>query len=294
MTMFTLNNQVTTCLLILVGILSATGFSYGNTNTDNQENETFIVYYSDLNEENIDAVAGYDIAVIEPKATNNTLNEYLQSQDTKVFGYLSVMEIEHFDEFKLERLEKEDYLIHNGTPVVPGNAKNFMGDIRSENYQNMLLDLIEDRYVNEGYDGVFLDTIDYTQYYDDDAFEKDLQDAYIEFLVKANERYPNLQFFQNRGFKSYLLGASEYVDYLLYEDFRADRIEGSKYYRNLVDNIENAATNTGGKVFALARQNMFSNKLLAADLNWSFYYSAYETHYRKLPEESPIYIVSNN
>jgi len=292
--MFTLNNQVTTCLLILVGILSATGFSYGNTNADNQENETFIVYYSDLNEEYIDVVAGYDIAVIEPKATNNTLNEYLQSQDTKVFGYLSIMEIEHFDEFKLERLEKEDYLMHKGTAVVPGNAKNYMGDIRSENYQNMLLDLIEDRYVNKGYDGVFLDTIDYTQYYDDDVFERELQDAYIEFLVKANERYPNLQFFQNRGFKSYLLGASEYVDYLLYEDFRADRIEGSKYYRNLVENLENAASKADGKVFALARQNMFSNKLLAADLNWSFYYSAYETHYRKLPEESPIYIVSNN
>ncbi len=62
--MFTLNNQVTTCLLILVGILSATGFSYGNTNTDHQENETFIVYYSDLTEENIDVVAGYDIAVL--------------------------------------------------------------------------------------------------------------------------------------------------------------------------------------------------------------------------------------
>ncbi len=283
----------TVFLVLVLGMVGMNSFTYGEAVASlNDTAPSFVVYYGVIEEENIDVIASYDVAVVEPKGTTKDINEAIRDQDTEVFGYLSVMQVEYFDDFKLSAMTDEDFMMENGKKMVREKSGNFIGDMRSENYREMLIAAIEDRIIDKGYDGVFLDTVSYVSRFDDET-NAELEAGFIEFVKTVKKRHPELKIFQNRGFDVYLAGSSEYVDYLLYENFMTERINKYNYYKELVNNLNIAAEASKGKIFALSMQDELTNLISASHLDWSYYYTEYETFYTEIPNAAPTYVAIN-
>lgn len=283
----------TVFLVLVLGIVGMNSFTYGEAVASlNDTTPSFVVYYGVIEEENIDVIASYDVAVVEPKGTTKAINEAIRAQDTEVFGYLSVMQVEYFDDFKLSAMTDEDFMMENGKKMVREKSGNFIGDMRSDNYREMLIDVIEDRIIDKGYDGVFLDTVSYVSRFDDET-NAALEAGFIEFVKTVKKRHPELKIFQNRGFDVYLAGSSQYVDYLLYENFMTERINKYNYYKELVNNLNVAADASKGKIFALSMQDELANLNSASHLDWSYYYTEYETFYTEIPNAAPTYVAIN-
>lgn len=250
---------------------------------------SFVVYYGEITESSTAVLSTYDIAVVEPKGTTAELNKKISKNGTMLFGYMSTLGVEGYDKYKMSTIKPEDFMVVDNERVHIESFDNYIGDIRSIHFQDMLLELIDKNIVSQGYDGVFLDTVDFTEYFDDPALNNELQLAYIDFLNRLKNEYPDLLVFQNRGFQSYFAGASQYADYLLYEDFRADRVKSYDFYKNLIKRLSVEAKESGSQICALSLQDELSNLNYANDLEWSYYYSSYESNYLSLPQEAASY-----
>lgn len=293
--MYKLNNMSRVILLIVIGLVSINYYNYGEVvGFEKESAPSFLVYYGTLDETSASFAAQYDIVVVEPKGTTLAINDYMSSRETLVFGYLSTLGVEGYDSYKIERMREDDYLYINDRKAYIDIYDNYIGDIRSLYFQEILFDVLEEEIIGQGYHGVFLDTADFTEYFEDETLNLSLQMAYIEFLEKVKKRYPDLLIFQNRGFKSYKLGGAKNVDYLLYEDFRADRIEELPYYNNLVKELSNLSDSFGSHICSISSRDEYKNASLSEALGWSFYYINSKIDYAMLPEENENKLSSAN
>lgn len=120
-----------------------------------KEARDFAVYYgSGLS----DTLKAYDIAIIEPAGHDETDLRAMQEAGTLVLAYLSVMEINHdMPEFRL--LRNEDFLEIDGERVINKEYGNFLLDLSSRRWINLLVQKAVRLMGKAGYDGLFLDTI---------------------------------------------------------------------------------------------------------------------------------------
>jgi len=192
--------------------------------------QSYKIYYSNVDEAILKDMAGFDMMIVESlQFTKAEVDSVKNSGDTLMIGYISVMEIGEWDNGIRDLILPADLLetrykklkrVHNGLIV---------GDITQSHYQDVLLDMIETRIVNNGMDGIFLDTVDQLEHYDYDLDVKtELHEGYRTFLIKLRERYPEFIVIQNRGFKSLYDFSYEYIDGFLWEDFdTVDQRKGS-------------------------------------------------------------------
>jgi len=274
-------------LIVLVLSMGMWTFGYGEAQASTEDSPaSFVVYYSRITEETVKHLATYDLAIIEPKATNDTYNSFLKDQGTEIYGYISTLQVETTDDYKVSRMTNEDYLMVDGQRVYIEKYDDYLGDIRRSSFRQVLLDTIDERIVKKGYDGVFLDTVDFTEYFNDADLNHDLQVGFIDFLAELKARFPDLKVFQNRGFKSYKLGGAAYLDYILYEDFRSEKFISNDYYSNLAKEINSLASQHRVKVAALSQKDELKNAQMAHAFNWMYYYSSYDNNYRGVEASS--------
>lgn len=245
--------------------------------------ENYKIYYDKLNAEIIKDLANYDMAILEPLEVLDEDVEYIKAQSKiKLFGYLSVIDIEHYDDVKKNAIHEEDYLIIDQEKVYIKKHECYLADISSPHYHDVLLDLIETKIISKGFDGVFLDTVGRIEDYDEKT-NKDLMNGYIIFMKKLKAKYPDLLIIQNRGFNSFLDGTAGYIDGLLYEDFDADIIKNSEYYTELIANIKKKAERENVIVLALTFNSDQKTKEYIKTLGWKYLYhredSVYNTWY---------------
>ncbi len=266
-------------MLLILLCLSSFSIAFGEEEQDTTD--SYIIYYGNVDEEDINTISNYDIAVLEYKGTSLEKNLKIKANNTTLYGYISAIEVEGFDEYKLSRMNEDDFLKVDGEIVYIEKYGNYLGDIRSENYQNLLIECIEERIINNEFDGVFLDTVGYTDVFDEEL-NKSLQEGYLEFLMKLDEKHPDLLVFQNRGYEVYLKGSSKYIDALLFEGFSYSDITSYDYYKNLVMTIDEEAVNNDVKVYAASSQDEKFNSEMSKDLGWSFFFSSVKDNYLKL------------
>ncbi len=291
--MFKYKKLTSSILIALVGLLFFGIVAFGEKGDVKSKVDTsFAVFYGRVTAENIDTIAKYDIAILEPNGSNDTYNAILKNRNTLLFGYMSILEIEHFDAFKMSQMTDKMYLHYNREKVYLNKQKNYLGDIRNAAYRRLLIDYIGKKIVNNHYDGVFLDTVGFTEYFENADFNESLQSGYIEFLKELKAAYPNIKLFQNRGFKSFLGGAAKYVDYLLYEDFKYKDFIDKEYYQNLLNNLIFSAENNNVVICALSQEDKLLNKFFSDLVGWSFYYSESESNYLEISKQNNINSIS--
>ncbi len=251
----------------------------------NQKN--YVVFYNKVNNENIKTISKYDMAIIEPTNITSEQLNILKESNTISFAYQSIFEVEPYHKKKVSLLKEEDYLYINGVKQFNEEYQNFYGDIKSTNYQNVLLDSIDKNVVQKGFEGVFFDTLDNIQHYIDEPFREELYLGYISFFKKVRSKYPNLSIIQNRAFDFYNFGSAEFLDGLMYEDLKYETLENSKYYNELIDELIDTSEKHNVIILALSHDNPLKNYQLAKELNWLYHFNPPDNNYMKL--ETTIY-----
>jgi hypothetical protein len=208
--------------------------------------------------------------------------EYLKAKGSKVVGYYSVMEIGSWDASLIEKLDDMDYLKKDGVKVKSLSGSNYIGDISKCHFQDALIDSISERVMAKGMDGVFLDTVDWIDYYqDDEILYPILLKGYGEFLEKLKARYPDIIVIQNRGLYAYENLSYSYVDGILWENFSSPYVEDDESAIDRLKKVRSLSRRYNTAVFTISFDEGHESEDLSTKLGWVHLQSQMEDRYSK-------------
>ena len=254
-------------LLVVLGIISF----YRNNRNPLSHINNYRVFYGRPQAFYKKDFKAYDLLILEPYFyTAKNLRDLKTDNNQLLFGYLTVFEVSHWDKTLVDLMHPEDYLKIDGQRYQKEGISNFIGDIRSERYRNLLIQLIKERIVDKGFDGVFLDTVDWIDYfgYQDETLMKAFAENYKSFLIEIEERYPDLLMIQNRSFKSYKSFSKKYVDGIMWENFKYDEMFNEDLDIT-IDLVKNKLIN-GKQVLTVSHDDYKENKLWSQRMSWVF------------------------
>jgi len=257
-------------LLIIFIILYPAGYRMrsANSNPLSQIN-SFRVYYGSINEDIINQMNELDMVILESLQLNTDQIKKIREK-TKIFGYLSVIEIANWDRELISKINEGDYLSLNGQRVAEKDYDNDLGNIDQSHFRQVLLETIEQRIISKGLDGVFLDTVDWIDYYqslDHETYWR-LKLGYEQLLLSIKQKYPRLLVIQNRGFDTFKDTTHKYVDGLLWENFDIEKYENAK--RD--DQVKRTAEAKHVTIFLILAKNTRQNTEFAKKNHWPAIY----------------------
>lgn len=261
------NLIIISVIVIFIGCIS---YYIQNKNPLNHI-DNYRVFYGRPEKDYKKSFKAYDLLILEPFFYNEEDLKELRADNSQLyFGYLSVMEVSHWDADLLERMDINDYLEIDGKRYKKDGSVNFIGDIRNESYRKLLMTLIEKRVVDKGFQGVFLDTVDWIDYfgYDDKALSESFKKSYEIFLKEINKTYPDLLIIQNRSFDTYESFAKSYVHGIMWENFDYKKMFNEDLSRT-IDLMKNKWI-YGNQVLTISHQEYESNLLWSKRLSWVF------------------------
>ncbi|MBI4196894.1 MAG: endo alpha-1,4 polygalactosaminidase [Deltaproteobacteria bacterium] len=134
-----------------------------------------------------------DLAIVDP--SHFTPSE-ISSSRTKFFAYLSIGEAEEYRDY-WPLVRDQPFLIEKN-PEWPGSHRV---DIRSADWQNLLLTQLIPSFVRQGYHGLFLDTVDTASYLESLNPEKfsGSREALVQWIRTVHRQFPDLLLIPNNG-----------------------------------------------------------------------------------------------
>lgn len=241
--------------------------------------KTYRVYYGN-SFENIEAsFKDYDMMIIESNYfEKEDLNRFREKTSTLYLGYLSVFEIPNWNLNFSNNIIDDNYLKVNNVYAFNSEYKNFIGDIRKYDYRDVLLKEVEKSILAKGFDGVFLDTVDWIDFYlkDDIRLSDDLLEGYLLFLASLKEKYPDIIIVQNRSFRAYEKGATKYIDGVMWENYSANKALKEELNKTMLL-IKHQLLNHQ-QVFVLSHQGSPEDEKLAKKLHWRYYNNTLDSY----------------
>lgn len=259
--------------LILILIIKSYYFS--------RPNYSFRIYYNKINSSIINDMGNYDINIVEASFFTKEDVDIIHSKNSKVIGYLSLIEIGSWDLTLNQKLKDEDFLKDsNNKRLMNLSENNYLGNLFSDNFKNALLDILKTRIIDKNMDGVFFDTLDWIDYYKNDTtIYNQLITGYKDFIKQVKELYPKLMIIQNRSFTSYNNFSKKYVDGLLWENFNSPYIENDETEIKMLKSIKRNSFLYKTNIFVLSFINEDINRELSKKLKWNFLFSQMEKRY---------------
>lgn len=127
-------------------------------------------------------------------------------------------------------------------------------DMRSPKWQGILLDILIPKVLAQGFDGIFLDTIDSAMALaegKDAARYEGMRQGILEFLARLRRRFPDIHVCMNRGL-ALLPDAAPLINSLLIEDLSYEYDFEKKEYRAVRQEVRHA-------LVAAARKGQVAN-----------------------------------
>ncbi len=244
-------------------------------------NYSFRIYYNKINSSIINDMGNYDINIVEASFFTKEDVDIIHSKNSKVIGYLSLIEIGSWDLTLNQKLKDEDFLKDsNNKRLMNLSENNYLGNLFSDNFKNALLDILKTRIIDKNMDGVFFDTLDWIDYYKNDTtIYNQLITGYKDFINQVKELYPKLMIIQNRSFTSYNNFSKKYVDGLLWENFNSPYIENDETEIKMLKSIKRNSFLYKTNIFVLSFINEDINRELSKKLKWNFLFSQMEKRY---------------
>jgi len=137
----------------------------------------------------------FDLVVVDSDAHPDLTP--LRQAGALVVGYLSLGEVAPY-RWYWPNIQDRPWVLDKNP-----NWDSRMIDIRSQEWQQLVLNDIIPRIIQEGFDGLFLDTIDNAEYLEKYYQGEKLpgaQTAMVQFIGRIRARYPSLYLIMNRGF----------------------------------------------------------------------------------------------
>ncbi|MEQ8347240.1 MAG: endo alpha-1,4 polygalactosaminidase [Sneathiellaceae bacterium] len=235
----------------------------------------WVVYYADALPAS--SFTGYDLVVFDGRHHPDL--RPLKDRGIALFGYINVGEVATYEPHYAE-VQKMG-LLRQQNPSWPDSR---MVDMRDSRWTELVLSRLIPAVLREGFDGIFLDTLDNAGYMEreDAAANAGMIEAGKRLVAAIRRHYPGLPVILNRGY-DLLPEAARHVDYILGESIRTDydfdtREYGwvpEELYREQVDILEGARkanpaiavltldywypeqTDTIARIYEIERQNGF-------------------------------------
>lgn len=198
---------------LLVGFFSQSAFSASSN---------FIIYYSD--KADYTKFEKYKTIVFD--STYHPDIKPLIAKEIDVLGYLSAGEIEssrwYFKKFKDSNILLEENKNWSGS---------YMADIRNKEWIAFILNEIIPGIIRQGFNGIFIDTLDSSLYLEDINPDKckGMKEAAIHLIMAIRLNYPELKIMLNRAY-AILPEAAKYINMELAESLYTDYIFEKKTY----------------------------------------------------------------
>jgi len=251
--------------------------------TYKQKINTYRIYYDDINQKILNEMANYNINIVESLFFNKENVNYLHNNNSKVIGYISLIEIGPWDNDIIDQLDEEDYLKDkNNNKLKSLDNSNFLGDLSSKHFRDVLINVINKRIIDKEMDGIFFDTLDWIDYYKDNnyLYEK-LITGYEQLLKEIKLKNPNIILFQNRGFESYFSFSKKYISSILWENFISPYINNKKSKIYTYKKLKRYAKIYETDVYIISFTNDYINRIIAKKNNWNYLYSQMDDRYSK-------------
>jgi polysaccharide biosynthesis protein PelA len=159
-----------------------------------QHSERWVVYYTDKLA--ADAFSDFDLIVFD--SDHHPPLAPIQAQGKTVLGYISLGEAEKYRDY-FNTIKRKDVLLKSN-PHWKGHV---VIDVRKSAWKNMVLDELIPAILNQGFDGIMIDTIDSViqPEIDDPKHYIGMQDAAVDLIRSIRIRYPSIKIMLNRGFE---------------------------------------------------------------------------------------------
>lgn len=153
-----------------------------------------VLYKTDVDSYDLDNIKDYSVLVLQP---NNTLPlSTLKTQGKALLGYLSLSEVYKEDPF-FAQLQSAGLLVEEN-PNWPGT---YLVDFRSKEWIQHLLTEKIPRLIQEGFTGIFIDTVDDVVELERLSKYEGATQAAIQLIKAIRQAYPELTLMMNRGYK---------------------------------------------------------------------------------------------
>jgi len=162
----------------------------------------YIVYYG---EGRADDLIRFDLAIIQPETLDEKGLLELKRHGTLAVAYLSVGEAEPGRPWYTDGRVDPRWLLGKNE-----NWGSYFVDARQTGWQKLMLDLTGE-FIENGFDGVFLDTVDTVDVY------PETRGGMIALIKSLRAAYPEVLMIQNRGFNVVETVASD-LDGIMFED----------------------------------------------------------------------------
>lgn len=167
---------------------------------------SFAVYYGQMNSSVYSKLNSFDVIILSPPTVDETYVSKLSRNHT-VVGYVSLATIGGWEPWAKDVSEN----------LIIGKDSNWderVVDFSSPEWRRVILDRAVPYILSRGgFNGVFLDNLDYVDQY------PDKKEGMVDLVRAIRERYPNITIIANRGGFSIASGIAPYVDHVLFEDF---------------------------------------------------------------------------
>ncbi|MED4403394.1 putative glycoside hydrolase [Metabacillus fastidiosus] len=227
-----------------------------NGQTDNRLMgvNSYSIFYDHVDDAKVKQLSKYDMVVIEPHGITKERVAAIKEKGTLTLGYISIMELQTWDEEFVAKVQDSDYLRVNGEKVYVEDWDTYLMDITNEHYQQLLLDEIQEEIAGKGFDGIILDTVGDIDdfFYKKDEIANPLRQGYVEILQKIKNQHSNLLLLQNWGFKTLEASSKNYIDGIMWEGFDKGRLETNEWGQNWISYFKNLKQQEHIAVFTVA------------------------------------------
>lgn len=267
-------------ILIILFLTTSIYYLFFNYKT---EKALFRIYYRSIDETILAEMANYDLNIVESAFFTRENVDFLHNKNSKLLGYISLIEIGSWDNSIINKLTNDDFLRDNNNEILYSLDKvNPLGDLSSSHFREILFERIEEIILTKKMDGLFLDTLDWIDYYKDDIeLYNKLLSGYKEFLIELKRDYPSIIIMQNRGLESYFNFSKSYITSILWENFDYSTIESKKNKNKDFMKFKLYVKMYKTNVYLISFINDDKNRKIASELYWNYLYSQMKNRYSK-------------
>lgn len=233
-----MKKMLTITLLIVLPLLTAfTWFQLFGNKERLLKVSDYKIFYGTPTGKILDEMRKFDLVIIETHEYTSEQIKAIQQDGTIVLGYLSVMELETWNESLVKKVEVSDYLFVDKKKRYISKWDTYLMDLSSKHYQELLLTDARKHILNKGVDGIFIDTAgdidDY--FYKDEQMKQMLRDGYRQLLISLKQQNPEILVVQNWGFDTYKTTTKNLVNGIMWENFDVSKLENSEWGRNWIE-----------------------------------------------------------
>jgi uncharacterized protein (TIGR01370 family) len=163
----------------------------------------YVVYYGSGE---LDSLSRFDLAIIDPSTLSSDDIAVLRGRGALVVGYLSVGEIAAGDPWLVDGTVPREWILGRNR-----NWGSLFVDASREGWQRLMREEMGDL-IDQGFDGVFLDTVDTAI-----DVAPETKDGMEQLIRGLREAYPDALIVQNRGF-AIAEDVADAIDAVMFED----------------------------------------------------------------------------